>query len=534
LFYSQVLDRLARDANRMAGVEHRLLERSIGAGVHALNPGLARGVLHAFPDTAQPAGLRADGIYILPETVADLPPVAGILTTGHGNPLSHVQLLARNLGIPNVAVDEWLLPELTQLDGRRIVLAVSPAGRVEIATDGERWDAVFGAAQGTSGEEVLIEPNLAKLDLSVREFVSLDRLRAADSGRIVGPKAATLGELKSIFPQAVPPGVAIPFGLFRQTVLDAPYHGSARTVTEWMVDGFRRLGSLQAGSAEARDFGEALRRELYGIIRETDPGPAFRKQLESAMQSAFGPGFSGGVFVRSDTNVEDLPGFTGAGLNLTRPNVVGLENVLNAIPEVWASPYTARAFAWRQSHMRAPEHVYPSVLLQRTVAAEISGVMVTQDIDSGERSVLSVAVNEGVGGAVDGQAAESLRVDTRLGTVRVLACATAPRRVVPVPSGGVARLAASGSETLLQPDEIRQLIALAQEIPRRFPALVDAAGKPAAADVEFAFAAGRLWLLQIRPFNESRRALGNAYLRGMDQAMEQRLGRTVNMREVMP
>ena len=55
---------------------------------------------------------RADGIYLLPETVSDLPPVAGILTAGAGNPLSHVQLLARNLGIPNVAVDPALLPEL--------------------------------------------------------------------------------------------------------------------------------------------------------------------------------------------------------------------------------------------------------------------------------------------------------------------------------------------------------------------------------------------------------------------------------------
>ena len=80
--------------------------------------------------------MRADGIYLLPETVAELPPVAGILTAGAGNPLSHVQLLARNLGIPNVAVDPALLPELRRHDGKRIVLAVSPAGLVEIHEDG--------------------------------------------------------------------------------------------------------------------------------------------------------------------------------------------------------------------------------------------------------------------------------------------------------------------------------------------------------------------------------------------------------------
>ncbi len=49
----------------------------------------------------------------------------------------------------------------------------------------------------------------------------------------------------------------------------------------------------------------------------------------------------------------------------------------------------------------------------RTVPAEVSGVMVTQDVDSGDAGVLSVAVNEGVGGAVDGQAAESVRIDAQ-------------------------------------------------------------------------------------------------------------------------
>jgi phosphoenolpyruvate synthase/pyruvate phosphate dikinase len=247
------------------------------------------------------------------------------------------------------------------------------------------------------------------------------------------------------------------------------------------------------------------------------------------MEKAFGRDFKGGVFVRSDTNVEDLPGFTGAGLNLTLPNVVGFDRVVKAIAEVWASPYTARAFAWRQAHMKGPEHVYPAVLLLRTVPSEKSGVMVTQDVDSGDRGVLSVAANEGVGGAVDGQAAESLRIDTRTGAVRLMASATAPRRMVPLASGGLASLPVTGSETVLQTGEIQQLIAVAEEIAKRVPQ-VGEDGQPAAADVEFAFVNGRLWLLQIRPLNESRLARGNSYLVGMDRALARNLGRSVDMR----
>ena len=63
----------------------------------------------------------------------------------------------------------------------------------------------------------------------------------------------------------------------------------------------------------------------------------FKARLRAvSMKETFGSDNPPGVFVRSDTNVEDLAGFTGAGLNLTMPNVVGYENLLHAISEVWA------------------------------------------------------------------------------------------------------------------------------------------------------------------------------------------------------
>ena len=529
LFYAQVLDSLNRDANRLAGVRSTLFGREVGVGFNALNPGIARGVLQTNTDTQRTASLRTDGIYVLPETVADLTPIAGILTAGAGNPLSHVQLLARNLGIPNVAVDQSLLPELRKVDGRAAVLAVSAGGLVEIADDGPQWDAVFGKAQQpTAG--IMFEPDLKKLDLSVRGFVSLDTLRAKDSGRIVGPKAAKLGELKSHFPDRVAPGVGLPFGLYRATVLDRPYRNTGKTVYQWMVESFRKLETLPAGSREAQQFAEQLRAEIYSTIIRTDPGLQFREQLRAAMAKEFGPNFRGGVFIRSDTNVEDLPGFTGAGLNLTLFNIVGFENIVKGILEVWASPYTQRAWAWRQAHMKGPEHIYPAVLLLRTVPSDVSGVMITQDVDSGDRNVLSVAVNEGVGGAVEGQAAESVRIDKRTGNVRLMAAATAPRRMVPLATGGVAKVPTSGAETLLKAEDVRQLIAFSDEITKRFQQ-VDDRGQPAAADVEFAFVEGRLALLQIRPFNESREAQASAHLAKMDQALEKNLDRMVNLRE---
>jgi hypothetical protein len=529
-FFSHVLDSLLRDANRLSGVRHKLFGNEIGVGFRALNPGLARGVLHAKPDLNHIEALETDGIYLLPETVSELPPVAGILTAGEGNPLSHVQLLARNLGIPNVGVNEALLPQLRQQDGKRVVLAVSPAGLVQLEADGSRWNHIFG--QGSVQQEILIKPDLAKLDLSVQRIVNLDDLRASDSGRTVGPKAAKLGELRHHYPEAVSRGLAIPFGVFRQEILARPYKATGQTLFTWMTAQYDRMQALPDDSAEHLAFTERFRADLYDAILHATPSRAFKEQLRDALRTTFGSDAVPGLFVRSDTNVEDLPGFTGAGLNLTLPNVVGFDNLVMAISRVWASPFTARAFAWRQSLMADPEHVYTSILLLESVPVDKSGVLVTQDIDTGDRQVLSVAVNEGVGGAVDGQAAESLRIDQRNGSVRLLASATAVWRRVPTEQGGVAKLPVSGSETVLQPNEIKQLITLVQELPTRFPTLTDAQGNPAPADIEFGFLAAKLRLFQIRPFLESRQARGNAYLIDMDRALKGNMHRSVNMQEV--
>ena len=531
LFFSHVLDGLSRDASHLAGVEHRLFDESVGVGFTALNPGLAGGVLQVEPDLSELENFRPDGIYLLPETVSDLPPIAGILTEGEGNPLSHVQLLARNLGIPNVTVDAALRPRLQAHDGERVVMAVSRSGVVEIAAWDDRWKDVFEDADAAQG--ILIQPDLDKLDLSVRRFISLDELRAADSGRTVGPKAAKLGELRTHYPGHVSRGVAIPFGLFRQEALDQPHPGGG-SVFDWMVKSYRELGRLPAGDARREQQAEAFRAELYAIIAGTTSSAAFQAQLKSAMAEAFGSANPPGVFVRSDTNVEDLAGFTGAGLNLTLPNVVGFDSLLQSIAEVWASPFTARAFAWRQSHMTQPEHVYTSILLLESVASDKSGVLVTQDIDTGSREVISVAVNEGLGGAVDGQAAESLRIPLDGSHVRVLATATAPWRRVPDPRGGLEFLPASGRDTVLQPAEIDQLIAFASGLPETFPPITDDEGNPAPADVEFGFVDGKLQLFQLRPFLDSKLARGIDYLHRMEARLADTHSVQVDMNGVPP
>ncbi|MGH7898623.1 MAG: PEP/pyruvate-binding domain-containing protein, partial [Candidatus Binatia bacterium] len=507
LFYSSVADGLAKDASREAGISHRIFGQRHGAGVRALNPGLARGTIRVPNDPSQIEKFDPRGIYLLPHTTAELPPVAGILTQGEGSSLSHVQLLARNLGIPNVVIGRELVDAIRSRNGKKAVLAVSPSGIVQLEADGQRWNGVFGNQKASSGPR--IRPDVGKLDLTVKAFIGLERLRASDAGRVVGPKSANLGELKHAFGGKVPDGVAIPFGAFKQ-LLDQPIEPGKPTVFAWLQQQYRTIAKMPE-SAARKDAVKNLLARMRKWTEAVDPGEAFRAELQAAIARLAANG--GGLFVRSDTNVEDLPGFTGAGLNRTVPNVVGEEALMRAIREVWASPFTDRSYAWRQSLMDQPEFVFPAVLLQKAFAAEKSGVMVSTDVEGGRPGYLSIAANEGVSGAVDGQAAESLLVSNDGKDVRYLSQATAPFRKVLARTGGVTQAPASGGDTVLQPNEIAELVVLAREAPGRFPVLRgDGDIPPRPADFEFAVAGGELALLQIRPFNESRKAGESTYL----------------------
>ncbi|MFW5791797.1 MAG: PEP/pyruvate-binding domain-containing protein [Desulfohalobiaceae bacterium] len=514
LLTSALLDQLTTDADVLIGVEHSLFGNPVTFGLNGLNPGLARGVVETLAPGEDPSRLKRGAIAMLPATTDDLPRVAGIITRGRGNILSHVQLLARNLGIPNVAVEERHLSAIESRRGQTVVMAISPRGVVHMSEDGPHWDQVFKREE--KPDSYLIVTDLDQLQLHRTEPIPLDELRSEDSGRVCGPKAANLGELKHRYPEAVAGGLVLPFGVYRE-ILERPAPGAAMTMMDWMRQEYDRLRAMEQDpgyESETADF-LATVREWF---KDLDLDEEFKRRLKQQLEGMFGPDGSYGVFVRSDTNVEDLPGFTGAGLNLTVPNAVGFDTILEGILRVWASPFTERAFGWRQSHMDAPEHLYVSVLLMESVAADKSGVMVTTDVNTGSHEWLTVAVNEGVGGAVAGQDAEELLVHRGTGRVRLLAQASEPRKRILLPGGGLDKVPASGSDSVLTPEEIEQLIDLAVSAPKRFEGLTDEQGNVLPADIEFGFKNGRLVLFQIRPFLSSSRARESAFLKTLDRS----------------
>lgn len=517
---SREIEMLQSDAERVVGRRHDVLGRQVSRGVSALNSGIAIGPLEIV-EPGQETGVKfqPEAIYVIPETIADLKPVAGILTLDSGNALSHAQLLAASLGIPNATVPSSLLNDLRAIRGERVFYAVTSSGTVVL----RRWSAMSEAerkewTEQPSSMRTKVKLDTARLDLKDTRLRSLSDVDKSDSGKSVGPKAANLGQLAKYFPGRIAPGIVIPFGVFYA-------HIAQKTGTHPPLDQQIREAYNAADQMRARgESVEAVRRFIYPKLEpfrrtiQTMPFlPGFEESLAKRMREEFGEDGSYGVFVRSDTNAEDLPEFSGAGLNLTVPNVVGRGKVMKALRDVWASPFRERAYDWRSQVLASSEHVLPSVLLLRTVAAEKSGVLVTVNIETLAPDEITVNVNEGVAAVVDGGIAESLLLRPD-GSVKLLSQARSPYRRIALPEGGFAEIATTGSDYVLQDSEIAQLRDLVREVKQKYPPSFDENGKPLPWDIEFGFEKGQLRLFQIRPLVRFTEAKTLASLSRLEEA----------------
>lgn len=536
LLFAGFLDRLETHASGSDPIRHEILGAEVSTDVRALNPGLAVGVLRVAPKAGT---YSREEIVALPGTPPDLQPAAGILTQGEGNVVSHVQLLARALGIPNVVLGPGQFKQLSQHEGEEVVLIATPGGRVHIKKLSEINDAeravvnefTKNAERSSDGSlgagSKKLHINREELDVSSAAPVSLSDMRRKDSGVRAGPKASYLGELRFMFPENVARGVVVPFGAYYQHFQNAkvavPKSLAGKGIaepgtplpvfTEATYDKF--FDELIPGGMSEKDLSAWIRPRLEVMqysLREAPLAPELKKSIHDQLKSEglidpSDPTQTVGCFVRSDTNVEDLDDFNGAGLNLTLFNLRSLDDVYEGIKEVWASPFSYRSFSWRQTLIDEPMWVLPSIVILESIPSEKSGVLVTADIETGDASKMLVATSEGVGGAVDGTPAETLLWSED--EVELVTMFKSPWRRLLQPDGGSKVVDATGSSYVLSEDELEDLIDAAKKIREELEPATDPGGRPMPWDIEFGFADGHLWLFQTRPF------VGNEELKNM-------------------
>ncbi len=504
-------------AGRFSGVAGNIMGLKNQRNIHGLNPGVALGELIVVKSHPEEIVFSSKKIYVLEHAPADIKPIAGIATVNEGNLVSHVQLLARNLGIPNAVLSAQSLDALLPFAGQQVFYAVSPGGAVIMKPAAQMTEEEKALVLEKARPEEKIRVPVEKTDLSQAIAIDLRSLRAADSGRICGPKAANLGQLKNLFPGKVVEGLVIPFGVFRRHMAQRMPQ-SGMTYWQSLQETFRGKSSEGADDETAEKYILERLAQLREAIKNMPLMPEFEQDWRDRFALTFGAAMGKvPVFIRSDTNMEDLKDFTGAGLNLTVFNVVDADKILQAIRDVWASPYSERSYSWRQKYLTNPESVYPSILVLPTVNVDKSGVLITTGISSSDPKDVTVAFNRGVGGAVEGQAAETFLLQSSGRDLLIRPARDESYTSVPA-TGGTQKQYTHLHEPILTWQDREKLRLFADEINTKL-----SAGQGIASagpfDVELGFKNGKIVLFQVRPFVENKRARSSIYLRKLDPVL---------------
>ncbi len=480
--------------------------------IRGLNPGYAHGTLVVVEGSSEDIEVDTEKIYIFQKPPSDLKPVAGIMTVSEGNLVSHVQLLARNLGIPNAALSDKNLKALLKFNGQKVFYAVSDKGNVILKVEKDMTPEERALFSEDIRNDIKITVPTDQIQLEQTNILNMAEIDANDSGKLCGPKAANLGQLKAMFPDHVVEGLVIPFGIFRNH-MDQKMPNTSSSYWDFLRNTFVEAEKMRANKIshiEIEKFQLENLKVLKNAIKQMDLKDEFISDLRIKFKNIFGSSVgSVPVFLRSDTNMEDLEEFTGAGLNLTLFNIVSEDKIIQGIKDVWASPYTERSFKWRQQYLLNPENVFPSILIIPSVDVDYSGVLITKGINVGNENDLTVAFSRGAGGAVDGQSAE-----TRLITPssnRLLAPARQPDFIRLPTNGGTSENTTTFESPILNSKNIDDIRQMAGSIRETLAKKTDSKYK-GAYDVELGFEDDKLWLFQIRPFVENKKAKSSTYL----------------------
>ena len=514
LMMGQQIEPLNRLISDRRGNSNKIFNTDNGSQARGLNPGYAKGKLIIISNINELEDVNSNCIYVFNRPPADLKPIAGIMTITEGNMVSHVQLLARNLGIPNAVITPALMNELKEFNGKEVFYAVKKDGSIVMKPVSDMTQieqALFIKSQNQAKLEKVRVP-VEKMKLDQTSVLNLRDLNATHSGIYCGPKAANLAQLKLLFPDHVVEGLVIPFGIFKNH-MDQPMPGKQMSYWQYLNHVFQQAEVMKNNNKTDPEIEGYVMKELEVIrtsIKNMTFLPVFEKDLKQKFIQVFGKQIGSiPVFLRSDTNMEDLKDFTGAGLNLTLFNVLDETAIMKGILEVWASPYTERSYKWRQKFLLNPENVFPSILIIPSVNADCSGVIITKNVITGNSDGITMAFNKGVGGAVEGQMSETWLVSN--GINHLVSVAREPEKTSLPNTGGVEKKYVTFDQPVLTDVDLNQLKSLTESAVNK---LSTSAGieKNVPFDMELGIKDGKIWLFQVRPFVENKSANATDYL----------------------
>lgn len=443
-----------------------------------LNVSRRVGVLRFPADADEALAAKLGDILVLKEPALALPPVSGVITTSFSSPLSHINLLAKGWGVPNAFVRD-AGTRYRSLEGQVVVFETRAKGfdlRRATAQEAEAF-----RRAGAKTQQLRAPVN----DLACLDLRDLESLRREDAVRF-GSKAANLGEVQHaieaghVKDAAVPQGFGVPFA-YCQRFYEA----------NGLLPQIKALLSEPRFKADA-----AYRRErLAGLRARIQAGAldaAFEQALWAKAQGQFG---AKGLFVRSSTNSEDLPNFSGAGLYTTVPNVKGEAALGEAIKTVWASLWNYEAYEAREAAGIDHFQVWAAVLVQEGINGTSAGVLITQNpFNAEDHAGVYINAKKGLGiRVVEGKPmAEQILFRPRSNSVQVLTRSADDTMLCFNAAGGVQEVPIETGRTVLTDNLARRLSQVALQVKKVF------AGKDQ--DVEWVCVGDHIFLVQSRPY----------------------------------
>ncbi|HET6760334.1 MAG TPA: PEP/pyruvate-binding domain-containing protein, partial [Propionibacteriaceae bacterium] len=210
----------------------------------------------------------------------------------------------------------------------------------------------------------------------IKRFDELGR----DDIEQAGGKGANLGELtRADLP--VPPGFVIITDAYRSYVAE-----------HQLADKIAALATATDDPAGYDNASGQIRALFSAEVSHT-----LRAEIAAAYT---GLGADVPVAVRSSATAEDLPEASFAGQQDSYLNVHGMEDLLTAVRDCWASLWTARAMAYRARQGIDPATVSLAVVVQQLVDAEAAGVMFTANPSNGRRDEAVISAAWGLGESV--------------------------------------------------------------------------------------------------------------------------------------
>jgi phosphohistidine swiveling domain-containing protein len=218
------------------------------------------------------------------------------------------------------------------------------------------------------------------------------------------------------------------------------------------------------------------------------------------------------VAVRSSATAEDLPTASFAGQQDTYLNVCGTGELVDCVRKCWASLWTARAVTYRARQGFDHHKVYLAVVVQAMIDSEISGILFTANPITGNQEEAVINASWGLGEAiVSGLVTpDTFTVRKSDGHIAARQIASKERVIEYAGEGGTVERETPAhlrDVPCLSDDQIAELVALGERVEAHYK-------KPQ--DIEWAYAQGRLYILQSRPItNMAEEAEATEYNRTM-------------------